>query len=110
VVFALSQGWYGNREDIQPVIEVLSELSVACELGEVAIGGRDDAHIDLDGPLSSDGINLSRLQRAQQLDLHIKSEFADLVEEQRAAIRFLELAQMPVRCAGERALLVSKQD
>ena len=85
-------------------------MPFARQLVQVAIGGRDDAHIDLHRPLGADRIDFAFLQRAQQLDLHVEPQLADLVEEQRAAIGFLEFAQMLVGGAGEGALLVAEQD
>ena len=77
---------------------------------KIAVGGGDDAHIHLDRALGADRIDFAFLQRAQQLDLHVEAQFADFVEEQRAAIGFLEFAQMLVGGAGEGAFLVAEQD
>ena len=44
------------------------------------------------------------LQHAQQVDLHLGADGADLVEEQRAAVGHLDLALAPVLGAGEGAL------
>ena len=48
------------------------------------------------------------LQHAQQLDLRRRRHLADLVEEQRAAVRQLEAALPPIGRAGEGALLVAE--
>jgi hypothetical protein len=50
-----------------------------------------------------------RLQHAQQLDLPGQRQLADLVEEDGAGVRALELAAPVVGRAGERALLVAEQ-
>jgi hypothetical protein len=42
--------------------------------------------------LAADRIDLAVLHGAQQLDLHVERQVADLVEEQRAAMRLDELA------------------
>ena len=49
------------------------------------------------------------LQHAQQLGLHHQRHVADFVQEQRAAVRLLELAQVPRGGAGEGALFVAEQ-
>ena len=64
----------------------------------------------LTGFLRADRIDLAFLDRAQELDLRGQRQFADLVEEQRAAGGFDELAGMALGRAGERALLVAEQD
>ena len=79
-------------------------------VAQVAIGGGDDAHIHLHRALGADRIDFAFLQRAQQLDLHVQAQFADFVQEQRAAVGLLEFAQMLVGGAGEGALLMAEQD
>ena len=53
--------------------------------------------------------DLAVLQRAQQLRLHLRPHVADLVEEQRAAVRRLEQAALGRDGAGERAPGVAEQ-
>ena len=64
----------------------------------------------LTGLRAADRLDLALLQRAQQLDLRGQRQFADLVEEQRAAGGFDELADVAFGGAGEGALLVTEQD
>ena len=70
---------------------------------------RDDAHVDLDRLVAAHALELALLQHAQELDLHLQRQVADLVEEQRAAVGELEAALPPRHGAGERALLVAEQ-
>ena len=49
------------------------------------------------------------LQEAQQLDLQRQRDVADLVEEQGAALGQLDLADIGLDRAGERAALVAEQ-
>ncbi len=49
------------------------------------------------------------LDRAQHLGLHRERHLANLVEEDGAAVRHLELAQLALVCAGERPPLVAEQ-
>ncbi len=71
---------------------------------------RDDPHVHLDGLPSADRLDLALLDRAQQFHLRGHRQFADLVEEQRAARGFEELAGVLLGRAGEGALLVAEQD
>ena len=99
-----------DREDVQPVVEVLAEPAVLDELDHVAVGRRDQAEIDLHRLLGADRIDLALLQGPQQLDLRVERQFADLVEEERTAVGFLELADALVDSASERASLMAEQD
>ena len=110
IVDALAQRRHPDREHVQAVVEIFAELAVFDLLDHVAVGRRDQAEVDLDRLLRTDRIDLAFLQRAQQLDLRFERQFADFVEEQRAAVGFLEFADASVDGARERALLVAEQD
>ena len=86
-----------NREHIEAIEEIFPEAPGLDELDQVLVGRGDQAEIDLDRPPRADGIDLPLLQRAQELDLSLRRKLADLVEEQRPAIRLGELAGMPCR-------------
>src|SRR6266542_2870920 len=45
---------------------------------EVAVGGGDDAHVDLDGLVGADAADLALLERAQELGLQIERQLAEL--------------------------------
>ena len=96
VVAALAQRRHVQLDDLEPVVEVLAEGAARDAVGEVAVGGRDDAHVDPPVLVLADAPDLPLLQHAQQLDLHARRDLADLVEEQRAAVRRLEQPR-PVR-------------
>ena len=59
--------------------------------------------------VGADALDAALLQGAQQLDLHRHRHALDLVEEQRAAVGVLELADAAPRRAGEGADLVAEQ-
>ena len=80
------------------------------ELDEILVGRRDESHVDPDRPLRANRIDLALLQRAQELHLQFERQLADLVEEQRAAVRLQELARVLFRGSGEGALLVAEED
>ena len=73
---AIAQRRQRDREDVEPVVEVLAELAVGDQLLEVAVGRRDDAHVDLDRLGAADALELALLQHAQQLDLHLHRQVA----------------------------------
>ncbi len=101
VLSAFTQGGRLDGEDIQAIEQVLAETAGRHRLRQVAVGGRDHPHIDPGRALGADGVDLPFLQGAQQLDLHVQGQLADLVQEQGAAVSLLELAEVPVGGAGE---------
>ncbi len=105
-----AQRRHGQRQHVQPVEQVFAELAGFRALQQIAIGRRDDAHVDLHRLAAADRLDLALLQRAQQLHLRRQRQLADLVEKQRAAAGFDELADVALGRAGERALLVTEQD
>ena len=54
-------------------------------------------------------LDLALLEHAQHLGLRLQAHVADFVEEDRAAVGLLELADLLLGGAGERALLVAEQ-
>ena len=109
VLAALAQRRHSDLDHAQPVVEVGAEASGG-DLGrEVAIGGRDHAHVDGAGLVRADPLDDAVLEHAQQLGLERQRGVADLVEEQRAAVRELELARPLGDRAGEGAAHVAEQ-
>jgi hypothetical protein len=75
---------------------------------QLGVGGRDDAHVDLDRLVAADAFELALLQRAQQPHLQAGTHRAYFVEEQRTFVRLLEPALPGAHRAGERAALVTE--
>ncbi len=73
------------------------------------MGGADDPRIDRNGDAPADPLDHPLLEEAQQLDLQRQRNVADLVEEQGAALGQLDLADVRLDRAGERAALVAEQ-
>ena len=76
---------------------------------EPAIGGGDDADVDAARHVLADAPHLAVLEHAQQLGLRARRQLADFVEEQRAAVGFLEEAGALADRAGEGAAGVAEQ-
>ena len=76
---------------------------------EVLGRGGEQAHVHAPGPPVADAADLALLQHAQQLRLERQRQLADLVEQQRAAVRLLEQARPVSRGARERPLHVAEQ-
>ena len=109
VLRALAQGRHADRDHGEPEEEVLAEAALLDLLLEVLVGGGDDAHVHLDRLLRADALDLALLQHPQHLGLGAQAHVADLVEEDRALVGQLELADLLLGRPGERALLVAEQ-
>ena len=96
-------------DDVEPVEQVLAELARLDQLGQVAVGGGDDAHVHLDRVGRADPLDLALLQHAQQLHLGGERDVADLVEEDGAAVGGVEEALLVALRAGEGALHVAEE-
>ena len=97
VVPALAQRRHVQLDDLEPVVEVLPEGAARDAVGEVAVGGGQDAHVDPPALVLADAPDLPLLQRAQELDLHARRDLADLVQQQRPAVGRLEQARPVLR-------------
>jgi hypothetical protein len=98
-----------DAADRQAIEQVVAKLLLLDLLVEIATGRRDDPHIDPHRAARADPPDLGALERAQQLGLQRHVELADLVDQQRAAVRELEHALAQRYRAGERAALVTEQ-
>src|SRR5204862_1905814 len=86
-----------------------AELPAPHLLGKVAIRGRDQPHVDVDHVRAAEAFELPLLDDAQQARLHFEWQLADLVQEDRAAMRKLEASNLRSVRAGERAPLTAEQ-
>src|SRR5438874_2671370 len=109
VLDPLAQRRQQDRDDVQPVVEVLAEAA-RFHLGlEVLVGGREDAHVDLERAVAADPLELALLQDAQDLGLRLRLHVADLVEKECPAVGDLELALARRDGPREGALLVTEE-
>src|SRR5262245_2352830 len=74
-----------------------------------AVRGRDDLYIDLDRLIAADAFQLALLHHPQELDLHLREQLADLIEQQGAAPGLLEATLADLVGAGERAPLMAEE-
>ena len=98
-----------DRNHGEAEVEILAEVPLLDLFLEVLVGRGDDADVDLDRPRRPEPLDLALLQDAQHLGLRLGAHVADFVEEDRAAVGLLELADLLLGRAGERPLLVAEQ-
>src|SRR5206468_244494 len=97
-----------DLDDREAVVEVLAERAFVHASRERTVRRREDAHVDRLLKVTSEAANGARLDRAQELRLDVERQLADLVEEDRAAVRLFEDASTIHLRAAERAAHVAE--
>ena len=105
----VAQGRHDDVDNAEAVEQILAELSRGHALREIAIGRRDDADVHVPRRLLSDRLDFAALQKSEQHRLHSQAHLADFVQEQGAAVGFLDHAAAIAVGAGEAAPHVSEQ-
>ena len=95
-----------DRHHVEPVVEVLAEAARRDRVLEVAVRGRDDAHVDAQRPaVPPTRWNSPSCSTRSSFAWSEPGQLADLVEEQRAAVRRLEAGPAASACAPVKAPL-----
>src|SRR5262249_22421784 len=108
VVHPLAQGRYRDRQDIEPVVEIIAQRAVLQRLKRILVGGRHDPPVVVGLALSDKASYVPLLEDAQNLRLGTGLHLRHLVEEQGAAVSELETALAALDRAREGALLVAE--
>lgn len=86
IIVAFAQRRHGNRDHMQPVIEVFTEVAPFHLAQDIPVGGADKPHIDLFRLRCAHFLEGAGLDKAQKFGLQVHRHFTDLVQEKRAAI------------------------
>src|SRR6266478_1188209 len=109
ISFPFAERWQGDRENIQPVVQIFAEFIVSDHLPQVLVGRRDDANIDPRGTRASYGLELALLEHTEQLGLKLQRQVSDFIEKQRATIRQCKPADVRSEGASESSPFMSEQ-
>src|SRR5262245_44917497 len=96
-------------EGVQAIQQVFAELVVGNHAAQVAVGRTDYADVRPDWLRVADPVDLARFKESEKLDLDVLVQFAQLVEEQSAAVGDFKESFVIAVGAGERALAVAEQ-
>jgi hypothetical protein len=81
VLESLAQRRDADPQDVEAVAQIVPESSGAHFSTQCAIRRGHDSRVDLACAGFSEPANLALLQRAQQLGLHTRAQFGDLIEK-----------------------------
>src|SRR5512135_328911 len=105
----LSEGGDPERYDVQPEIEVLSEILLFHPFAEVLVRRRYDPHVDLDVLVSADALKFLCFDHAKNLGLSLEGHVSNLVQEEGPGVRLLEFPLLRLEGAGKRTLFMSEE-
>ena len=108
VFHVFAQGGHRDVEDVQPVIKVGPQAPTGNRLAGSAIGRGQHPHVHLLLGARAQPAELPFFQDSEQFCLGSRRHFANLVQQQRAAVGQLEAAGPPLRRAGECAFLMAE--
>jgi len=106
VISSLPEGRQGDPEFVQTVIDILAEPASAHLSVEGDIGGGDDPREHLDRALAAERLDLSLLQRAQQLRLRRERKVDALMCSERVVERASPVSGRP---SIARSLVLTKR-
>src|SRR5258708_28977511 len=109
ISFPFTERRQRKRENIQPVVQILSEFAVADHLPQVSIARRDDTNIDPRGTDAAYSLELAFLEHSKKLGLKLQRHVSNFVEEQRSTIGQRKTAHVRTNSAGESSALVSEE-
>ena len=109
ILHVLGERWSADEEDCEPVVEIGTEVAVVGMLCERLVSCGHNPDIDFDGFVVTDALQLSTLDKAEELGLQRQRHLADLVKEQRAAVCSFDSANSALNGPSECAPGVSEE-
>src|SRR5271154_1620308 len=109
VVLAVAQRREFNLHDVEAKVEILTESAGPDGGFKVAVGGGDDADVDVAALGGAHGFDFALLQGAEELGLEVHRHVADFIEEEGAALGGLQQALLGLHGSGESAFDVAKE-
>ena len=109
IVLALAQRWYGQRNDIETVVEIGAEPAGNPLLFEVELGCRYEPNIQWNRLVRAKTFDAALFNGPEQFRLQVKRHRFDFIEKDRTALGMLELAHPLLLCAGEGARFVTEE-
>src|SRR2546423_12860094 len=86
ILLMFAEGSDVHGHDIQTKEQVLAKFLTLDTLFEVAVGGRNDPDIYFDGAIFAHPLQFALLEHPEKLRLDLWGDFADFVQQNRAAV------------------------
>ena len=98
-----------NGQYLEAIKQIAPELFLLDPLSQFSVGGRDQANVVGDRPVSAKALDFALLERAQDLRLEIERQLADFIEKERTFMRQFQAADFARNGSGEGAFFVTKE-
>ena len=109
ILAPFSQRGHHDRKHVQPIEEIRSKRPRRDRFGQISVRRGDHPDVHRDGAAPANPLNLTLLQHAQQRNLRVHRDLANLVEKNGARVREFETAAALLHRSSERAFLVPEQ-
>ena len=109
VIAAFAQRRNRERHGGDAEIQIFAKEFFFGEFSQIAVGGDDDADVDVDGLRAADALEAALFEYAQEFGLDGQRQFADFVEEERAAVGQFHFADFARAGTGEGAAFVAEE-
>ena len=109
IVEPFTQRWQWYRENVQAVVEIRTEIAARYLRPEIIVGCREHSHIDLDGDVAPDSLELTLLKHTEKGELGLGRKLADFIEEDGPAVGRLESPTAQLSRSCESAPLVPEE-
>src|SRR5208282_333882 len=109
IFFVIAQRRDVDGNHVEPVVKVFAKGAVFERGAQVAVGGGDQADVDLDGARSTQALEFALLQHAEKFDLDGGRHVSDFVEKERAFVGEFEFAGLAGGGSGERSFFVAEK-
>ena len=106
---ALAQRRQMNLKTVDAIEQIRAKRSVSHYGINVAVGRRDDAHVDFNFAHAAHAEKCARLDCSQQFRLQAGRQFRHFIQEKRTAVRQFNQSQLARLRAGKGAGLIAEQ-
>ena len=109
IIISMPQRRDGDREDVQPVIQIIPEPALGDLLRQIPARRGKDSHIYFPGTGAPQPLEFPFLNDTQQLCLQFQGQFADLVQEDRSLVGYFEPSHLQRMGPGEGPFLPAEE-
>ncbi len=109
ILRTVTQARQSERHHFQAMIQIFAERASADRFFQIAVGGRNDAHVDFNRFVGTDSRDFAAFQHTQKFDLRGERHVSHFVEKQCSPVGIFKLTDAIGARVGERPLHMAKK-